>query len=110
MNVRALKLCDEHYGNEWSEKIENRWLYDDFVGDPRWRDGWISFDCLVHNPDDDRVYCGITCFNEDNIFKAYDRSAGEFVDLGYARVADFFDAKFHRALAVSYTHLTLPTN
>jgi len=101
MRVTALKLQDVDFGNEWQEKTENRWLYDDFVADARWRDGWISFDCLLHNPDDDRVYCGITCFNEKHIFKAYDRRAGEFVDLGYERVADFFDAKFHRSLVRS---------
>ena len=33
-----------------------------------------------------------------DIFKAYDRKSDKFVDLGYASVADPFDAKFHRAL------------
>ena len=98
MKITALRLQDVDFGNEWKEKTKDRWLYDDYVADPRWRDGWISFDCLLHNPDDDRIYCGITCFNENHIFKAYDRRAGEFVDLGYERVADFYDAKFHRAL------------
>ena len=27
MRVQALKLCDEAYGTEWVDRIENRWLY-----------------------------------------------------------------------------------
>jgi len=98
MDVRALHLRDEHYGDQWTAEVENHWLYDDFVADPRWRDGWISFDSVLHNPDDDRVYCGITCFNENGIFRAWDRREDAFVDLGYSRIAKRFDAKFHRAL------------
>ena len=98
MEVKALRLRDEQFGDQWNDEIENRWLYDDFRADPRWRDGWISFDSLLYNPDDDRVYCGITCFNENEIFKAWDRQSGKFIDLGYSRVAKPFDAKFHRSL------------
>ena len=98
MNVHALKLHDEHFGHQWSDQVEDRWTYDAFLADARWRDRWISFDCLLHNPDDDRVYCGITCFDENHIFKAYDRDQTRFVDLGYERVAQPYDAKFHRSL------------
>lgn len=97
MKVRALKLRDADYGNQWFEEIEDRWEYDDFLKDEAWRRGWISFDSLLHNPEDDRVYLGITSFDAD-IFRAYDRRTGAFVDLGYRRVADPFDAKFHRSL------------
>ena len=54
-------------------------------------------DSVYHNADDDRVYLGITSFNAD-IFRAFDRATGEFEDLGYGKVADPFDAKFHRSL------------
>ena len=98
MHIRALKLRDESYGNEWFDEVENHWLYDNLDVNRRWREGWISFDCLLHNPLDNRVYCGITCFNENEIFKAWDRRQREFVDLGYSRIAQRFDAKFHRSL------------
>jgi len=99
MKARALKLNDFECGNQWFDEVEDRWEYDDFKADPDWRTGWISMDCALYNPADDRVYLGITSFDAD-IFKAYDRGAGEFVDLGYGRVADPFDAKFHRSLVM----------
>ena len=97
MQVEALKLQDVDYGDQWAEEIEDRWEYDDFKADAGWRKGWISMDSVYYNADDDRVYLGITSFNAD-IFRAYDRKSGAFVDLGYGRIADPFDAKFHRSL------------
>jgi len=97
MTVTAHMLHNEQYGDQWDEEIVDRWEYRDFHSHERWRRGWISFDSLLHNPADDRVYLGITSFAGD-IFRAYDRSTGTFVDLGYVRVADPFDAKFHRSL------------
>ncbi|MFC1525785.1 hypothetical protein ACFL6X_03120 [Candidatus Latescibacterota bacterium] len=97
MKVRALKLQDEAFGDQWDRQIEDRWEYADFKADPRWRRGWISMDCALYCEPDDRVYLGITSFDAD-IFRAYDRQSGQFVDLGYDRVADPFDAKFHRSL------------
>jgi hypothetical protein len=97
MQVKALRLQDVNYGDQWDEEVEDRWEYNDFRSDSAWREGWISMDSVYHNADDDRVYLGITSFNAD-IFRAYDRATGEFVDLGYAKVANPFDAKFHRSL------------
>ncbi len=97
MHIRALKLHDVQYGNQWFDEVANRWDYEDFLRNPEWRESWISMDCALYHPDDDRVYLGITSFAAD-IFKAYDRKGGRFVDLGYDRIADPFDAKFHRSL------------
>ena len=98
MQIQSLKLQNIDFGNQWRDEVEHHWEYDDFVADPRWREGWISMDCALYHPGNDRIYLGITCFDENGIFKAYDRGAGQFVDLGYDRVADPFDAKFHRSL------------
>jgi hypothetical protein len=98
MQVRSLKLKDYDYGNQWFQAVENRWTYDDVMANQAWKEGWISFDCALHDETDDRVYLGITCFDAREIFKAYDRKSGQFVDLGYGNVADRFDAKFHRSL------------
>ena len=81
MTIRSIKLRDERYGEQWFEEIEDRWEYVDFKADPRWRRGWISMDCALYDEDADRVYLGITSFDSD-IFKAYDRASGTFVDLG----------------------------
>lgn len=97
MKIKALKLRDANYGNQWFDEIEDRWEYKDFLKNEAWRRGWISVDSLLYNAEDDRVYLGITSFDAD-IFRAYDRKTGAFVDLGYSRVADPFDAKFHRSL------------
>jgi hypothetical protein len=98
MHVQSLRLKDIDYGNQWFDEVEDRWTYDDFAAHRKWKEGWISFDCALYNPGDDRVYVGVTCFDANGIFKAYDRKTRQFVDLGYSRVADRFDAKFHRAL------------
>ncbi len=98
MKIRSLRLQDRQYGNQWSEEVENRWEYNDFLAHENWKTGWISMDCALYRPQDDRVYLGITCFDENHIFAAYDRGKDAFVDLNYSRVADPFDAKFHRSL------------
>lgn len=99
MISKALKLSDEHFDN-WNEEIEDRWEYQDMKADEKWRKHWISFDSVLALAGSNRVYCGITSFGAD-IFKAYDRTKGAFVDLGYASVADPYDAKFHRSLIAS---------
>lgn len=98
MKIQALKLEDVHFGDQWRTDVEDHWEYGDFMADPRWRDGWISMDCALYHRPTDRVFLGITCFSANGIFKAYDRREGRFVDLGYDRIADPFDAKFHRSL------------
>jgi hypothetical protein len=97
MNIRALKLRDANFKEQWFDEVHDRWEYDDFTAHPGWRRDWISFDSTLYNPDDDRIYLGITSFDAD-IFRAYDRNRGEFVDLGYSRIAHPQDAKFHRSL------------
>ncbi len=100
MKVAALKLQNEHYGNQWNDEIFDHWDYNDFKTHQNWNEGWISMDCAYFNKDDDRIYLGITSFAND-IFRAYDRKTGQFIDLGYSKIADNFDAKFHRSLVKS---------
>ena len=100
MHIRALKLKDRHFGSEWTESVEHRWNYRNFQRDSRWRNDWISFDGVVCHPGNDYVYCGITSFAAE-VFKAYDRGQGEFVDLGFDQVADPYDAKFHRSMCLT---------
>ena len=97
LKVQPLKLHDVAFGNQWSDEVEDHWDYEDMAKDDRWRRGWISFDCSLYNPTEDRVYLGITSFDAD-IFKAYDRKTRSFVDLGYEKIKNPFDAKFHRSL------------
>ena len=100
MKIRSLKLKDRDFGNQWVEQIEDRWNYRDFLADAHWRKDWISIDGVVYHAGTDRVYLGITSFDAD-IFKAYDRGRGEFIELDFAQVADPYDAKFHRSMQLS---------
>ncbi|MBI3922808.1 MAG: hypothetical protein HY318_15415 [Armatimonadetes bacterium] len=100
LKIRSLKLKDRHFGNEWFDTVEDRWNYRDFLADKRWREDWISFDGVVYHSGTDRVYCGITSFDAD-IFKAYDRRSGQFLDLGFAAVSNRYDAKFHRSMELT---------
>lgn len=97
MQVKPLKWKDHDFGTQWQDKVDHRWVYDDFKKHDDWRKEWISFDCALYNPDDNRVYCGITSFDSD-IFRAYDRDNGTFVDLCDRDFFDPYDAKFHRAI------------
>jgi len=97
MKVKSLKLYDVRFGNQWFDEILDHWDYKDFLAHPDWRKGWISFDSALYNESDNRIYLGITSFNAD-IFMAYDCSTEKFIDIGYKKIADPFDAKFHRSL------------
>ena len=97
MHVTAHRLRDRRFGSQWSEQIEDRWEYADFLKDSGWRKDWISFDCLCHDPATDTIYCGITSFDAD-IFWGWRRKDREWFDCGYGRVRDRYDAKFHRSL------------
>ncbi len=97
MKVRAIKLFDTPVNN-WRGRIEDKYEYSDFKNDDDLRVKWISFDSVLC--DNELVYVGITSFDAD-IFKAYDPEKDKFIDLGYSRIADSFDAKFHRSLIKS---------
>ena len=36
MLINSLKLQNVHFGNEWSEKALDKWLYDDFKAKENW--------------------------------------------------------------------------
>jgi hypothetical protein len=95
--ARSIKLRDSDVGQQWFDEVLDQWSYTDLRKNDKWRKDWISFDCAVYNEEEDRIYLGITSFDAD-IFHAYDRKLGRFVDLGYRQIADSFDGKFHRSL------------
>jgi outer membrane protein assembly factor BamB len=97
VKVDIIKIADRSFGNQWAEEVEDRWDYDVISRDPAWRRDWISVDCACYIGESDRLYLGVTSFDAD-ILKVYDRPSRSIVDPGYHRVADRFDAKFHRSL------------
>jgi hypothetical protein len=96
LSIRAHKWKDCRFDNYRTE-VEDHWDYEDFLADKDWRQGWISFDSLCYHKPNDTVYAGITSFDAD-IFRGFDRRRGQFVSTGFERIADPFDAKFHRSL------------
>ncbi len=100
MRVRSLKLVDTRFKqDETHPATEGAWDYDDLVGGQHddWFNDWISFDCVLADDRRQIVWCGLTRLNTD-IFWAYDRARGTFRSLGFQKVADRYDAKFHRSL------------
>ncbi len=108
MKIRSHKLKARAFGDAWFNRVEDRWNYNDLIADPGWRKDWISFDGVVYHAGTDRVYCGITSFDAD-IFKAYDCKAGRFVDLGFKKAGNRYDAKFHRSMQLTRDGKTLYT-
>lgn len=96
LQARTHRLKDNRFDN-YASQVEDRWNYRDFKTSDAWRTGWISFDCLCYDPPSDTVYAGITSFDSD-IFRGFHRAAGRFIATDYERIADPFDAKFHRSL------------
>ncbi len=96
VKAKALKLKDHDFGDAWKNQIEDRWDYEDFKKDPHWCRDWISFDSVCYVEEFDTVYTGITSFAAD-IFRGYDRGKKQWVSTGYERIADPYDAKFHRS-------------
>jgi len=99
LKIKSLKLKDRAFDN-WHTEVEDRWDYEDFLRDKSWRKEWVSFDCLCYYQQQDTVFAGITSFDAD-IFHGYNRSEKQWVSTGYERIANPYDAKFHRSL-VSY--------
>jgi hypothetical protein len=96
MTVTTHRLKDRRFAN-WHTEVEDCWDYARLRDDPAWRENWISFDCLCHDPAGGALYAGVASFAAD-IFQGFDLAERRFFPTGYERVADPYDAKFHRSL------------
>ncbi|MCE9560160.1 MAG: hypothetical protein K8R88_14575 [Armatimonadetes bacterium] len=109
MKIRALKLLDRHYPPTFhAEHVDSRWNYQDFLDHPEWGKDWISFDGVVSHEGSNRIYCGLTRFDGE-ILTAWDRKAEKFIDVGFEKEMDRYDAKFHRSMELSGDSLYLAT-
>lgn len=98
IKVRSYAIRDRKFEN-WQTEVEGRWTYRDLLADQAYRNDWVSLDCLAWHARDRALYVGLTAMSND-IFYRFDADSGHFESLGFSRVADQFDAKFHRALEV----------
>ncbi len=99
MILKAHKLRDYKLDG-WYERIAGRWHYRDLVADENWRKGWISFDALCYNADDELLYCGLNSIDGDLLY-SFDPASAIFRSLEANRWTDRFDAKIHRNLLYS---------
>lgn len=96
LEVRAYVLEDFEFYN-WDLEIDPLWEYEDWVKHKEYYNRWISFDCLAYDSARKSLYCGLARFNSDILY-VFDLENKEFRSLGYKRVADPYDAKFHKSL------------
>jgi hypothetical protein len=68
--------------------------------DAEFKENYIAFTCLLANPNDGLLYCGITAFNS-NILHVFDPVSKTFRSLNYQSVAEPFEIKVHRSLEVA---------
>src|SRR5665213_1233301 len=94
----------------WKESIAGRWSYRGLAADPAWSKGWISFDTVRWNSNDQKLYCGLNSIDGDLLY-AFDPSCGEFECLNTKQWTDEFDVKIHRTLLLnlSLIHISEPT-
>ncbi len=96
--VKAIILKNVRFAN-WDSEVKGKWDYDEFLENENYRAGWISFDSLLYDRKNNLIYCGLAAFDTDILY-LYDRNSQRFISLGYSKIADRFDAKFHRSLEV----------
>jgi hypothetical protein len=64
------------------------------------RDNYVAFTCLLANPNDGLLYCGVTAYNMD-ILHVFDPAAKTFRSLEYQQIAEPFEVKVHRSLELA---------
>lgn len=81
----------------WKEKIEGRWSWHQLASDPAWRHGWISFDAVTYDDEEQLVYCGLNSIDGDLLY-TFNPATQRFTSLESKAWADRYDVKIHRAL------------
>ncbi len=97
-NTKAYQLKDFEFYN-WNLEISPQWNYEDWALHPEYYNKWISFDCLAYDKSRNRIYCGLASFEADILY-TFDINTRKFMSLNYSRVADPYDAKFHKSLEI----------
>ncbi len=96
--VRAHILKNRSFAN-WKSEVEGRWKIEDLRADAGYCNEWISFDSLAWDERTKKLYIGLASINND-IFYVFEPGGDKFTSLGFQRISDKFDAKFHRSLEI----------
>ena len=94
--VRSHILRDYHFNN-WHSEIEGCWHYNRLYNDMLWHKGWISFDAVTWNTDEQCLYCGLNSLDGD-IFYRFRPGENRFESLNARQWANEFDSKIHRTI------------
>lgn len=100
MHVRSHSIYDYRFSN-WATEVHNNWIYDDFVEDPHYRKQWISITSLANDERNNDIYLGVGSFSGELLWR-FDRETESIESLGYEKIADQYDAKFHRSLELDH--------
>jgi hypothetical protein len=68
-----------------------------FKSDPVKYNNQISFTCLLSNPDDGLLYCGLSAWTTDVMY-VFDPVSKEFRSLEYDQISEPYEVKVHRSL------------
>lgn len=63
-------------------------------------DNAIAFVSLLYHPADGQVYCGLTAYNTDILYR-FDPEASKFESLHYDQISEPFEVKVHRSLELA---------
>ncbi len=87
--------------DNWDSDVAGNWTIEDLRSDVGYCNDWISFDSLAWDNLTEKLYIGLTSINTD-IFHVFNQANQEFQSLGFHRISDKFDAKFHRSLEIDH--------
>lgn len=96
--VNAHILKNRDFDN-WESEVSGKWTIEDLRSNIGYCNEWISFDSLAWDKLTQKLYIGLTSINTD-IFHVFLPDKQEFQSLGFQRISDKFDAKFHRSLEI----------
>jgi len=96
--TKAQIYKDRTFDN-WDSDVAGNWTIEDLRSDVGYCNDWISFDSLAWDNLTEKLYIGLTSINTD-IFHVFNQTNQKFQSLGFQRISDKFDAKFHRSLEI----------
>lgn len=96
--INSHRIYDYKFDN-WMDVVHDKWVYDDFIKNEAYRKYWISITSLAYDRKNNDIYMGIGSFSQELLWK-FNRDTGKIESAGYEKVADRYDAKFHRSLEI----------
>jgi hypothetical protein len=81
---------------EFSQSVKY-YRFADFLKDKYLYDNYFSVCCLLYHPQQKKIYCGMTAFNND-VLHSFDPATSKFESCRYQDVAEKYEVKIHHSL------------